>query len=339
MPATPPCDATCLDVAEVRAMARALAPEIATLPRLSRVVESFLADAGRDTATAADIARALALDPVIEGWVLRQANSGYAKLARPVTSVAEACVVLGLASVTRLVFAACTRDLMQHRFAAYRYPGQGFWLHALATATAAGRLAALLGPRAPVPVPLAQAAGLLHDVGKLLVEPRLARAGGPRPIAIAEEVAAVGCGHALVSAAVATTWDLPLPLVMAIAAHHADAPPQAARLVAVADRLVNHWGLGPWTYPRLDLDPPWDDLAAIGGPCGVDREVLAAWCRQLPPLLDGLVAMVRAIGHGAPPALPAGVAGPVESTAGRQSTRRPRDRRTTARAPRRRRAG
>lgn len=307
-------DTTDLGIEQVRQLARDLAPEIASLPRLSCVVEQFLLSAGRDTASAADIAAALALDPILETWVLRQANSGFCKLNRPVATVGEACVVLGLEPVTRLVYAACTRDLLRRRLHCYHHPGQGFWLHGLAVGLAARRLAALLGGASPLGIESAQVAGLLHDVGKLLLDPRLPRAGGSRPVSPAVERALSGFDHGVHSAAVAVAWSLPESVVLALAFHHTDHYQPPARLVAVADHLVGHWRLGLATYPELDRPPPLADLAALAAPLGADMPLLARWAQDLPPLLVGLTEMIKAVGHGRPPA--------IDPAAGQDSTLR-----------------
>jgi len=308
------------DPAAVCRLTRELAPQIASLPRLSCVVEQFLQHVGRDTASTVDIAAALSLDPVLHGWVLRQANSGFCKLNRPVVSIAEACVVLGLGTVTRLVYAACTRDLLRRRLHCYRYLGNGFWLHGLAVGLAAKHLVELLGTRAPLGAESAQVAGLLHDVGKLLLDERLPRAKGPREITVAEEIALAGFDHGLGSAAVAATWSLPDDLVVAMATHHGDNPADGGCVLALADRLVGHWGVGGATYPRLDREPPLEDLLTLGHPLVLAEPQVSRWCRELPPLLEGLAQMVQAIGHGTPPALPPGA--PVPAPSSRASSRR-----------------
>jgi len=289
--------------ADVASLARQLAPEIATLPRFSRVVDRFLQDAGRDTASATDFAAALDLDPTLRGWVLRQANSAFAGLQRPVSGVAEACVVIGLQPLSRLVYAACTRDLMRHRFLRYRYPGQGFWLHSLAVGLAARRLVVRLGASAPLGAEEAMVAGLFHDVGKLLLDRRLPALPEDAPATPATERRFTGVDHGLVSAAVLRAWQLPTRPVAAVAGHHAPAPSPAARVVMVADHLIRHWGVGQWTYARTSLTPPLRELSELAAPLDADADALQRWCDELPPLIDALGELVRAIGHGNPPEL------------------------------------
>ncbi len=322
--------------ADVAALARELAPEIATLPRLSRVVDRFLQDAGRDTASTADFAAALELDPTLRGWVLRQANSGFANLQRPVASVAEACVVVGLGPLSRLVYAACTRDLMDHRLVRYRFARAGFWLHGLAVGIASRRLTTRLGAAAPLGAEEAMVAGLLHDVGKLLLDPRLpAAATSPTP---ASERRHTGIDHGLLSAAVMRAWALPPRPVAAVAAHHAPSPGPASRVIATADHLVRHWGVGQRPYAATGDPPPLAELADLAAPLAADADLLQRWCDELPPLIDGLQEMVRVLGHGTPPDLPAGE--PVATDLpgeGRSRRRVARRRRAEASAQRRRR--
>ncbi len=289
---------------DVGALARMLAPEIRSLPRLSRVVERFLRDAGRDTASATDFAAALDLDPTLRGWVLRQANSGFANLRRPVGSVAEACVVVGLEPLSRLVYAACTRDLLDHRLRRYPFARGGFWLHGLAVGIACRRLAVRLGASAPLGAEEAMVAGLLHDVGKLLLDARLPReVEDPHP---ATERHHTGVDHGLLSAAAMRAWGLPSRPVAAVAAHHAPAPVAAGRLIATADHLVRHWAVGERPYAATGEEPPVDELIALAAPLAADADLITRWCEELPPLVDGLQAMVRVLGHGTPPDLPAG---------------------------------
>ena len=168
---------------------------------------------------------------------------------------------MGLEPLSRLVFASCTRDLLQRPLSVYRYPGQGFWLHGLAVGIAARRLALRcpdateLGPEA------ALVAGLLHDAGKLLLEARLPRAGGPRHVTTVEEVELFGMDHGEISAVITRQWLLPGSVSDAVARHHAPRPTGGACIIAVADQLTRHWGLGIWTYARLDLEPPLRELS------------------------------------------------------------------------------
>ncbi|MBD3222355.1 HDOD domain-containing protein [bacterium] len=322
----------------VASVGRALASEIDGLPRLSVVLERFLARAHDSTASVGAITADLAADPTIERWLLRQANSGYHAVARPLADVGEACVVLGLETVARMAYAACSRNLLGHASGPYAGTERGAWLHGLAVSSAAGRLAALLEDRSPLTPTTARVAGLLHDVGKQLVIARWpAHDRGPVRD-VAHERATVGFDHASASAAVAASWDLPAHLVVAIATHHDPQPPPAARLLAAADRLMNHWRVGTTTYPRLDAEPPRGELATIVLPLGAGPETIDRWCEEMPPLVAGFDEMLRWSTRPAPPEIAAPAPASSDTTpAGRARGRRSRRERRDAsgRRPRR----
>lgn len=299
----PPAVDAALYPAEVRRLARDLLDEIADLPRLSLVIEQFLQHTGRDTATAADIGAALERDAVLRDWILRQANSGFCRLNRPIRTVSEACVVLGVEPLTRLVHAACTRDLLTRRLTCYLHAGNGFWLHGLALGAAARDLARLLGDRAPLGAGAAHVAGLLHDAGKLLLDRRLPRSGGPRRITPGQERLAAGHDHGVHAAAVAAVWGLSPDIIAALAGHHHVGAPPAARLLAAAEMLVDHWQVGIAPYAPCEQEAPLAALAELTAGLGADAALLERWAHGLPPLLRGLAEMIRAVGHGRPPAI------------------------------------
>lgn len=301
--AMPPAHA--LDLPTLR---RDLAREIARLPRLAAMLDGFLSSSGQATASVEAITGHLAQDPTIRDWILRQANSGFCKQQRPLHGLGDACVVLGLESVSRLAYAACTEGLLLHDPAPYRGTPRGAWLHGLSVGCAAAHLAATLGPAAGLAPEAARVAGLLHDVGKRLVADRWPR-DAVAPQGPDHEAAILGFDHAMASAAVAATWDLPGAVIDAIAGHHAEAPSGGAAVVAAANLLMSHWCVGTATYPRVDADPPLDDLARVLAVAAPPRAALERWCQACVPVVTGLDEMLRwsqrpAAPELAPPALP-----------------------------------
>ncbi|MFO7652610.1 MAG: HDOD domain-containing protein [Candidatus Krumholzibacteriia bacterium] len=289
----------------------ALADRLAHLPRLSAVVSDFLTLARKEYLTAREFESVLAGDPVLRAWLLRQANSGFFNLARPVRTLAEASVVIGLERLQRMVYAVCSRDLLDHRLKVYHYPDQGFWLHAMAVGVTARMLVDAASPPGPGSPPGAGGrsdlgaeeafvAGLLHDAGKRVLDGVLPTAGGPRLVSRDDEREACGLDHAQISARIAASWSLPPSVVVAVAEHHGTAGAEAveagsgAALVGLADALCNTWGLGVWVYPRLKLEPDVGPWLAVRRALLLDDdrawEVLLA---RLRPVLGGLAEMLR----------------------------------------------
>jgi putative nucleotidyltransferase with HDIG domain len=139
------------------------------------------------------------------------------------------------------------------RLAGYEVDARAFWLHSVAVAVLAERLAAETATLAPA---LTFTAALLHDIGKLAVSTfvaeaeeeilALVRQGGAFAAA---ERAVLGIDHGEVGALVAEAWSLPPAIALAARWHHqpAGAPESARRrcaLVHVADALAHALGLG-----------------------------------------------------------------------------------------------
>jgi HD-like signal output (HDOD) protein len=278
-----------------------LADRLADLPRLPDIVGEFLALARRDNLTARAFEATLASDPALERWLLRQANSSHAGQVRRIETLAEAMVVLGLERLKRMVYAVCSRALLDRRLHCYDHADQGFWLHAMTAGIVARALHARAAESGGLPPGRldheeAFVAGLLHDTGKLLLDEVLPRRGGRRDVTRAEEIACCGVDHAWLSARIAASWRLPASVTEAIAGHHADdvaTRSDGAALVACADAVCRAWGVGRATYPRTGdgVDPiPWRPLLTD---LGIDRSAWEDLQTGWRPTVAGLAEMLR----------------------------------------------
>jgi putative nucleotidyltransferase with HDIG domain len=193
------------------------------LPALPEIARDLLASFEQDTPRPAEVAEKMARDPALAARVLAVANSPFYGMAQRIGSVHEACMVLGLHQVRALALAA---SLVAGSAPALR----PLWRHAVQTALRARALV----PRAQRDA--AFVAGLLHDVGRLVIQ-----VGGDRAAEVAAwqtretvdfcaaERAVLGCDHAAIGASAARTWRLPEDIVAAIRDHHGP-PPDAAPL-------------------------------------------------------------------------------------------------------------
>jgi HD-like signal output (HDOD) protein len=273
-------------------LAAELRPQVEALPRLTRLVVRYLALLARDESPRA-LAEGLEADGVLSRWLLRQANSGFFNLPRPVVTLADALVVIGVEALTRMVFAVCTRDLLL--FHLHRYPGggSGFWKHGLLCGALARALARHAGPSCGLVPEEALLAGLLHDLGKRPLDPLLDRRQGHRPVSREEERRTAGAEHAAVSALICEAWELPVSIVGAVAAHHADDPHPAGALLALANAVAHRrrggaadetpLPPGAWARWRAPLDLPIDELTAL--------------LVSVKPVLAGIDEMMRLLGH------------------------------------------
>ena len=252
-----------------------LCADVAALPALPQAVLSAIALLQDETSTTHACADAVAADPGIAAQVLRLANAAAYGRSGRIGSIPDAIALLG----RRTTGAVLTAAAVTARFRTAHCPGFDlpvFWRTAVASGIAAQTLALELG----VDSGLAFTAGLLHDLGRLVLVARLPAAMGQalawarlhdQPLQLAEHEV-LGIDHAEVGALVAQHWQLPPALVAAIGGHHGTAPAanpdhQAlCDLVQAADAIVHALDLhhaedervpmlAPDVAERLDLTP------------------------------------------------------------------------------------
>jgi putative nucleotidyltransferase with HDIG domain len=249
---------------------------IEELPSLSTVVAEFLELAGREFFTAKDFEAVISKDQALVARLLKVANSGLYGKSRGIHSIPEAVVLVGLDTMKKLVFSVSTEGLTRLRLKNYDYePSRGYWMHATAVGLAARALIEVL-PCKPLHAEEAFVAGLLHDIGKLIVDDFLDHQTGKRDVTLAEEIAAVGLDHAELAEYILRSWRLPESIVIAIRDHHAPADAEGigggAQLLQLAQVLVETWHVGHGEPIDLssdfDAEPHARLLDLIGLPAG-----------------------------------------------------------------------
>ena len=188
-------------------------------------------------------------DPSLAAPCLRTVNAMSHGAGAPVTSLKRAVVSLGFPLIHRVVVISALTARLGRAHGEAPFDLGAFWRHALRTAhfaSLASRTAKLGHPDEHF------AAGLLHDVGKLVIYQHLrgpmkeilaAASGGEAWEAAEKRV--LGVDHAAIGACVCERWRLPKPVVAAVR-HHRDPAdvleeiqlPREALVVAAACRLV-----------------------------------------------------------------------------------------------------
>ncbi|MFI5042197.1 MAG: HDOD domain-containing protein [Acidimicrobiales bacterium] len=160
-------------------------------------------------------------DPVLAAIVLRMVNSAAFALSSEVTELSKAVVLLGGAHVRSLALAAAMSALSAAPDAAVHFE------HSFSTACTA-RVIAFAGRASWEET--AFAAGILHDIGELVVvalevQPPDQGTGAAARIALEREW--IGTDHAELGAALARRWRIPEMLCEAIEGHHQRIPHMA----------------------------------------------------------------------------------------------------------------
>jgi putative nucleotidyltransferase with HDIG domain len=216
-----------------------------SLPDVAADVMSLCQQASTD---ALRVEKSVTRDPFISAQIVSVANSPMFAPRMPIVSVRDAIVRIGLSNVNDIVMMVVTSSTM------FRIRGFDDHVARVTSRFPATALAArLLASALRLPVESAFTAGLLHDIGDLILLDHCAKTGKVRPEMIQEPVFysvimdALHANHAKVSAAVCTTWKLPSSTVEA-ASHHHDyklgGHHFSANLVAAADTFADIMGIG-----------------------------------------------------------------------------------------------
>src|SRR4051794_10543643 len=194
------------------------------LPVLSATVRRVRALAESDVAGVGDMVAALEADQGLATDLLRYANSAASARPLRVRSIHAAVTLVGRKAIAQLALEAATFGFFQRAPGnAGRSVGQ---LHLHAAAVAGGAQA--VADRAGANTDVAHLAGLLHDVGKLVMpmaygEQAVDTVASAYPAGVARAVherAAFGTDHAEAGALVAAASQIDAAVVDAIAAHH-----------------------------------------------------------------------------------------------------------------------
>jgi putative nucleotidyltransferase with HDIG domain len=181
---------------------------IRDLPTLPVIAQKVLTLADDDATGAEKLATIISSDQALAARVLSVANSAYYGHRATIGTVRQAAVVLGMNMLKQLSLSVLVCGMI----------GRGgknraqFWKHSFATATASAMIAKRVGIKDD---DVCFMAGLLHDVGKMVIEMYFSSESD--------------VDHTDVGAWMAERWQLPAILVNAIGYHHSLMPEHIAQ--------------------------------------------------------------------------------------------------------------
>ena len=199
---------------------------VGRMPAFPENVQRVLEIAGDINCSQKDLVEALKRDPVFTLKILRLVNSPYFGLAREITSINHAGVYFGLNTLKNVALGLAAVGAVP-KAASERLDMGAFWLHSLAVAACASMLGLRLGVSRD-DVANFFAAGLLHDIGKVVLALYMPGEFAAAARKAAEPGAAlhrcerevIGATHADVGGLLAEKWNLPGELREAIYTHH-----------------------------------------------------------------------------------------------------------------------
>ena len=210
------------------------------IPPLPDLVVRLLAVLNNQETEPEDLERLLQNDQVLVAKMLAMVNSPFYGMNRSIRTVKDAVMVLGFRGVRSLVLATSTAKFMQRDFACYGHEPKGLWLHAACVAAGSKALArqCKLGADASEQLFVA---GLLHDIGKMMLLPYVHDSKGlaGAPDLTAAERAAIGMDHTEAGALVTAKWNLTIDIQEILKSHH-DRDEGSCRPGLAVVRLADH---------------------------------------------------------------------------------------------------
>jgi HD-like signal output (HDOD) protein len=241
--------------------------EAVSFPTPPAVVVRLVQLLSKDNVTAGEIADTMALDASMATRVLQLANSVALGAGSQVDSIPEAVLRVGVEGVRDIVFSLAMVGAMRPAHFDYR----PFWRHSLAVAFTAQSLQSR-AQHLSSPFPETYTAGLLHDIGMLVLDRALgaqycdvlaAARTTARPLSEIEHEM-LGTDHTLAGGRMLEIWHFPDLLVDAVRHHHKPwvTGHVVTRLVHLADFICNRQGIhhGSGHFPQSCAARIWDEL-------------------------------------------------------------------------------
>ncbi len=189
-----------------------------TLPEVVTLLSELLRD---ERSSATDIEQAVRIDPAITANLIRSANSVYYSGCTPIISIREAVARIGMQRVYEVAIGSSLKRAIPKRLPGYGISGQKFWSHCIATACIAEALAKEVKLDS---ADMAFTAGLLHDVGQLVIgnflDEMMPESNWWTFGTHSDEKQTLGCNHNEVGGEIATKWNLPTVVKQTCRWHH-----------------------------------------------------------------------------------------------------------------------
>lgn len=242
-----------------------------TLPSVFVKVSKLLRD---PRSTAEQIARVIESDQAITSKVLRLVNSSFFGFSRKIYSVKQAVVLLGFNAIRNAVLSVSVMDSFPRRGGSEYFNWYQFWKHSIGTGIIARFMEKQLEAGDEEE---AFTAGILHDLGKLLLDmffhdafTEALKASHQKNLPLFKaEKEVFGVSHDEIGEYLADKWNLPYGLTESMAFHHIPSiirsNPKLVSIIHLADIICRRLKIGsgggdfipeiePFVLEELEMD-------------------------------------------------------------------------------------
>ena len=268
--------------------------DLERLPSFPDIVHKVLQMVRDPDADFQAVAKEISKDLGLTSDILRISNSAYYHPSREIRSVHEAIVILGLKTVKDIVMVSAARGILKQPVTGYRLEERDMWDHCIVVASLASKIAGDRKTKTPADVVFT--AGLLHDVGKVVLSQVFRKAyvqismetkRNPNQRFTELEKKYMGYNHSEVGAILLKKWNFPPELVEAALYNYtpekAKMNPELTNLIHVANWITLSAGIGV-DAGGLSEHLSTDAVAALG----LTDANIRAYYENLPELLESL---------------------------------------------------
>ena len=146
---------------------KAVLGAVGNLPPMPDILHKARAIIADPNSSFKDLEKLIINDQAFAVKILKIANSSYYGRVKKVSSIQDATVIIGMKSLSELITIASASFFFKKALLGYELPAQTLWRHSIGVAFGAKIIA---GRKYPALANDAFAAGLIHDVGKLILD-------------------------------------------------------------------------------------------------------------------------------------------------------------------------
>lgn len=223
--------------------------ELPPMPQVVMKAQEIMADA---TAGIQELTRVIETDQGIASKMIKLANSAYYGLSGKVATVQKATMMLGQQTLKEVLLTVGYSKLMDQSLDGYDFAAGDLWRHSIAVGVSARIIADMkkTGDQSEVYL-----AGLIHDSGKLILNPYIIQLKPAFDKFMADESATFlnaekrifGFDHADIASDVCRKWHVPDAIAAAVRHHHAPSKSNGnsmSYIIHLADQIARTAGLG-----------------------------------------------------------------------------------------------
>ena len=223
--------------------------EISTLPQVMRRVMEIVLD---ERSSSKDLAREISHDQALTAKILKIVNSAFYGFYRQIASVEQAVVILGYKEIRSIAITVSVVDMIGSKHSRASFDRKKLWEHSIGV----GMISDIIRENCCRFEEAAFVAGLLHDIGKVVLDEYFAPEYDPVVQRFQEEERSLvdieqetlGITHAEVGYILAERWNLPKSISHAVLKHHqeprSDSSTPLEGIVYLSNGLAKQKGIG-----------------------------------------------------------------------------------------------